>query len=279
MATKAALAPSTGASFRGRLNNVQTEQNSNPPRAFFGFLTNLKMSSQLGHRGQGLWPSMPNYTSVCRPSWRMNVERSVQQKMVGGRKAGPILVPCTRRLILLRHAKSSWTNRSLRDHERPLSTRGRRAAANIAAKLREKGWIPEIILCSDSIRTRETLGIMQQHFLEYLEAEVHFLGSYYAIAAMDGETTKHLQETVCRFSKDNTTTVMCMGHNRGWEEAASMFSGVPVELKTANAALLEAYGASWDETFQSAGTGGWKLLGIVKPDQNSESSDDIDNLI
>lgn len=38
-----------------------------------------------------------------------------------------------------------------------------------------------------------------------------------------------------------------MGHNRGWEEAASMFTGVSIELKTCNAALLEAEGKSWDE--------------------------------
>jgi hypothetical protein len=39
----------------------------------------------------------------------------------------------------------------------------------------------------------------------------------------------------------------CMGHNRGWEEAASMFSGASVELKTCNAALLETAGKSWNE--------------------------------
>lgn len=38
-----------------------------------------------------------------------------------------------------------------------------------------------------------------------------------------------------------------MGHNRGWEEAASMLSGAAIELKTCNAALLEATGKSWDE--------------------------------
>ncbi|XP_028066763.1 probable serine/threonine-protein kinase WNK3 isoform X3 [Camellia sinensis] len=39
----------------------------------------------------------------------------------------------------------------------------------------------------------------------------------------------------------------CMGHNRGWEEAASMFSGTSIELKTCNAALLEATGKSWED--------------------------------
>lgn len=38
-----------------------------------------------------------------------------------------------------------------------------------------------------------------------------------------------------------------MGHNRGWEEAASMFAGASIELKTCNAALLEATGKSWEE--------------------------------
>lgn len=38
-----------------------------------------------------------------------------------------------------------------------------------------------------------------------------------------------------------------MGHNKGWEEAASMFSGASIELKTCNAALLEATGKSWEE--------------------------------
>jgi hypothetical protein len=41
--------------------------------------------------------------------------------------------------------------------------------------------------------------------------------------------------------------IRCMGHNKGWEEAASMFSGDKVELKTCNAALLEASGRSWIE--------------------------------
>ena len=38
-----------------------------------------------------------------------------------------------------------------------------------------------------------------------------------------------------------------MGHNRGWEEAASVFAGASVELKTCNAALLETTGKTWSE--------------------------------
>ncbi|KAH7837910.1 hypothetical protein Vadar_019467 [Vaccinium darrowii] len=171
----------------------------------------------------------------------------------------------SRRLILLRHANSSWENRSLRDHDRPLSRTGQADAIEVSQKLQKLGWIPELILSSDAVRTRETLKIMQEQVKGFLEAEVHFISSFYSIAAMDGQTAEHLQKAICNFSRDEIFTVMCMGHNRGWEEAASMFSGASIELKTCNAALLEATGKSWEEAFSLAGFGGWKLQGIVKP--------------
>ena len=59
-------------------------------------------------------------------------------------------------------------------------------------------------------------------------------------------------------------TVMCVGHNRGWEEAASELSGTPVELKTANACVLEARGAD-DWAAALADGGAWSLRGVVTP--------------
>lgn len=61
-----------------------------------------------------------------------------------------------RTLILTRHAKSSWDNPGLSDHERPLNKRGRKSAAAIGAWLKEKGWLPDELLSSSSVRTRET---------------------------------------------------------------------------------------------------------------------------
>ncbi|KAH0448077.1 hypothetical protein IEQ34_021877 [Dendrobium chrysotoxum] len=168
-----------------------------------------------------------------------------------------------RRLILLRHAESAVPDRFLRDHDRPLSKTGRADAMSISHKLHQMGWIPELILCSDATRTKETLKIMQEYSKEFSRAEVHFMPSFYSIAAMDGQTAEHLQKVVCQYSRDEILTIMCMGHNRGWEEAASMFSGSSIELKTCNAALLETTGESWNEAFASAGLGGWKLEGIA----------------
>jgi phosphohistidine phosphatase len=62
-----------------------------------------------------------------------------------------------RRLLLMRHAKSSWDDPSLSDRDRPLNRRGRRAAAAIGEYLRDHGLVPDAVLCSPAVRARETL--------------------------------------------------------------------------------------------------------------------------
>ena len=60
----------------------------------------------------------------------------------------------TRRLILLRHAKSDWPD--VPDRDRPLAKRGRRDAPKIGRWLREHGYLPDTVICSDARRTRQT---------------------------------------------------------------------------------------------------------------------------
>src|ERR1700741_2720135 len=61
-----------------------------------------------------------------------------------------------RRLLLLRHAKSSWAEPGASDHERPLNRRGQEAAPRIGAYLARHKLIPDRVLCSTARRTRET---------------------------------------------------------------------------------------------------------------------------
>jgi phosphohistidine phosphatase len=63
------------------------------------------------------------------------------------------------RLLLLRHAKSDWGT-DADDHDRPLSSRGRNAAPEVAGFMRRAGYIPELVLCSTAQRTRETLDLL-----------------------------------------------------------------------------------------------------------------------
>lgn len=65
-----------------------------------------------------------------------------------------------------------------------------------------------VLQCSDAVRTKETLRIMQEQVRAFFEAEVHFIPSFYSIAAMDGQTAEHLQQTVCKISRDEVNTVM-----------------------------------------------------------------------
>jgi len=74
-----------------------------------------------------------------------------------------------KRLFVLRHAKSSWDSPALDDHERPLAPRGRRAIEVMSLYMRASGIEPQVVLCSSSRRTRETLdglGVGGEHLIE-----------------------------------------------------------------------------------------------------------------
>lgn len=68
--------------------------------------------------------------------------------------------------------------------------------------------INHVYLTSDAVRTRETLKFMLDKVQELSEAEVHFIPSFYSVAAMDGQTAEHLQEAICKYSRDEILTVM-----------------------------------------------------------------------
>jgi phosphohistidine phosphatase len=63
-------------------------------------------------------------------------------------------------LALLRHAKSSWSNPTLSDRERPLAARGVADAPLMGKAMAERGIAPELVLCSSSRRTRDTLDLV-----------------------------------------------------------------------------------------------------------------------
>lgn len=66
------------------------------------------------------------------------------------------------RLILMRHAKSSWNDPSLSDHDRPLNARGRHAAQQMAVAMIQRNYLPDTIVCSTALRARKTLAPLLQ---------------------------------------------------------------------------------------------------------------------
>lgn len=63
-----------------------------------------------------------------------------------------------KRLVLLRHAKSSWATPGQDDHARPLNPRGQRAALLLGTWLRQKPWSLDVILSSTAERTQQTVA-------------------------------------------------------------------------------------------------------------------------
>ena len=68
--------------------------------------------------------------------------------------------PPARELLVARHAKSSWDSDARQDFDRPLGKRGRRDAPAMGARLREKGWLPDLVLASPAQRARETTMLL-----------------------------------------------------------------------------------------------------------------------
>ncbi len=79
----------------------------------------------------------------------------------------------TRKLFVLRHAKSSWDDPSLDDHERPLAPRGRLAVKVLAKHVRARRIEPMQVLCSSALRARETLDGIAPGGIHLIEPELY----------------------------------------------------------------------------------------------------------
>ncbi len=116
-----------------------------------------------------------------------------------------------KRLMLMRHAKSSWEQPGQADFDRPLNPRGERSARLIGTYLRQRGCEPDLILCSSACRTRETVaGLLEQ--LSRPPDVVYSDGLYLA----DPDAILDMISAV----DDKFRRVLVVGHNPGIEELA-----------------------------------------------------------
>lgn len=121
------------------------------------------------------------------------------------------------RLLLLRHAKSSWTDTGKADFDRPLNSRGRSAAPAMASFMAEQLLLPRLVVCSTAQRAVETLSLM----LPMLASD------------MDVNLTRRVYESdadgyigMIRALGGSTSSLMLVGHNPSIEDAASRLAPV-----------------------------------------------------
>jgi phosphohistidine phosphatase len=163
-----------------------------------------------------------------------------------------------RRLYLLRHAKSSWKDQTLADHDRPLAGRGRRAAKAIRGHLKQHHIVPELVLCSTATRARQTFEGIEPALGRggvRVESEIYGAGA--------GALLALLQNTPAR-----VRSVMVIGHNPGLEQLALLLardgSKLPqLQAKFPTGALATL--AFQNTTWAALDKGAAELTGFVRP--------------
>ena len=154
-----------------------------------------------------------------------------------------------RRLILLRHAKSSWADPGQRDFDRPLNPRGQRAAAAIGAWLADKGLLPDAALVSPAARTRETWARLGPAFAT---VPARFPDDLYHAEAQ--ALLGHLQAAPAE-----AATVLILGHQPGIGELASRLLPEPpddpeyLRYPTAGTAVIDFDVDDWTEAHWQEG--------------------------
>ena len=141
-------------------------------------------------------------------------------------------------LILMRHAKSSWKDVSLPDHERPLNKRGKRDAPRMGKHLQDQGILLDAILCSTAVRARETAdGFLKEYTFEGQVLYVDEL--YHANSETILTALKQLPEMV--------DTPMVIGHNPSLDDFLEMVCDEHEHMSTACVTHIEFPVERWTD--------------------------------
>jgi phosphohistidine phosphatase len=164
-------------------------------------------------------------------------------------------------LSLLRHAKSDWSGFGMDDIDRPLSERGLEAAPRMGAYMASAGLRPQVILCSQAVRTRQTLDLV-----------LPFLGDAPEISIERGLYLASSAAMIARLHRvpDKASQVMMIGHDPGMHETALALSGrgetgtmaaLARKFPTAGLAVFSFDLSTWGDIAPGAG----RLLSFVTP--------------
>ena len=165
----------------------------------------------------------------------------------------------SRELLIVRHAKSDWSNNLASDIERPLNSRGEKDAPKIAKWIHSQQIVPDALLCSPARRAKQTANAIIEE-LKLPDTSVAFdkrlyLASLSTLLAVIAELG------------DSVKTVMLVGHNPGLEELIFKlcddhlpFAESGKLLTTANVVMLQ-FNCDW----QNIGNTQGKLLHFIRP--------------
>ena len=168
----------------------------------------------------------------------------------------------TRHLLLLRHAKSSWSDPAVEDIARPLAPRGERAAAAMGRMMAARDLLPDRVLCSPAIRARQTLDLVTRDWPRPVETEI--VPGLYDFG--DGEALL----AAIRQDGGDARRLLLIGHNPSMEALAhrlvtrgdrTLRARMSEKFPTCALAEIVLECISWSDLAESAGT----LTRFIRP--------------
>lgn len=169
-----------------------------------------------------------------------------------------------KRLLLIRHAKSSWEDSTLADLERPLNARGLRAAPQMGKRLRERNIHPDLMITSPAIRASATCSILAEKLgfaTTKIQTEPRL---YHASEEQLLEVVRAIPDL-----NDSEEIVVLVGHNPGLTEFANRLLGEHL-LNIPTCGVVEAAisASSWAETTWGCG----KMVSFDFPKKGGQPS-------
>ncbi|MDA3861185.1 MAG: histidine phosphatase family protein [Melioribacteraceae bacterium] len=157
-------------------------------------------------------------------------------------------------LYLIRHAKSSWEDQNLSDHDRPLSDRGRRDAPTIGDVLKSKKIKPDIVISSTARRAFKTSKIFSE-ILEYPIENIVLDSIIYEA------TTQNLLNIINKID-DKHEVALIFGHNPGFTVLANLLGDKYIDnMPTCAVVEIELNVNSWKDVESDDG----KLISFEYP--------------
>jgi phosphohistidine phosphatase len=163
-------------------------------------------------------------------------------------------------LLLMRHAKSSWDDPDLADHDRPLNKRGKRDAPRMGRWLARQDLVPDVMVSSTAVRARSTA--------EKLAGTCGYGGEVVCLPQLY-HATPSVWRSVVRELAEPHARVLCIGHNPGLEELLLDLLGEVVAMPTAAVAYVTFEIDRWAELNRHAATSlraVWRPKDIDLPD-------------
>ncbi len=145
-----------------------------------------------------------------------------------------------KRLTLLRHAKSSWGQPGLADHDRPLNQRGKHDVPVMGRRLVAHGLRPSLIVTSPAKRARQTAKLLAREIgypIEFLQTEKSlYLADPVSILA------------IIEAQEDTFSDMVVCAHNPGITALANQLSGLSIDnVPTCGMVILEVDTDSWSD--------------------------------